>query len=683
MSQFNEKLDQARNRHKRLYLAAGLTVPAILLLVVALLVVSRGTRIDIMPEAAKEHAVIRVTEGLAFSLADTVYSLRANPVIRASSPGFRDAVQTIDGTFLGKVLPVTLVELPGRLVIDIAGDNTDLSRTAWRIAGRDVALDEKFAEKLDVELDAGAYTVTIDNPFFQLQEVAVAIKRGEETRIEIALQPVAGRLHLASLPVGATVFLNEKEVGKTPLQVDRNGGRYDLRVTAANYIDTEEQVAITRADPQVHRNYQLELQKARLHLELLPKDGTLLVNGVAHKGNGKEDLVLDATKEYRLTYRKAGYYPATETVVLAVGEEKGVSFHLKEELGQVEFAASPPASVWIDGKNLGVSPLTLELPAVAQAVTFTKAGYRSVVKTVQPQGGKLHKVSVTLQSEYQARLQEAPREYTSHAGIKLKLFVVEDDFTMGAPRSEKGMRANEFLRKIRLTRPFYAGLYEITTGQFAQFKPGRSAGPAESPVTSVSWQEAAAFCNWLSEKEKLDPFYKITGGRVKGFDAHTDGYRLLSEAEWEWLARKAGKKQQTLFTWGDATVIPPRATNAADESAQGQVRFYVPNYRDGFSGVAPVGSFTREPSGLYDMAGNVSEWVHDVYSLLPPPQTTALNPLGAQTGDAYVVKGANWRSGTITSLRPAFREGLTAGRDDVGFRIGRYLASDAILMGEK
>jgi formylglycine-generating enzyme required for sulfatase activity len=74
------------------------------------------------------------------------------------------------------------------------------------------------------------------------------------------------------------------------------------------------------------------------------------------------------------------------------------------------------------------------------------------------------------------------------------------------------------------------------------------------------------------------------------------------------------------------------------------------------------------------MAGNVSEWVHDVYSILPPKgENIARNPLGEQQGVAHVVKGANWRSGTITTLRPAFREGLTAGRDDLGFRIGRYL----------
>jgi formylglycine-generating enzyme required for sulfatase activity len=121
-------------------------------------------------------------------------------------------------------------------------------------------------------------------------------------------------------------------------------------------------------------------------------------------------------------------------------------------------------------------------------------------------------------------------------------------------------------------------------------------------------------------------------------------------------------------------IIPPNTANIADEAAKGQMTFYVPNYNDGYVSVAPVGSFKKEFSGLFDMAGNVSEWVHDVYSVMPPmANTTVENPLGKQRGQSHVIKGANFRSGSITMLRPAFREGLTTGRDDVGFRIGRYL----------
>ena len=74
------------------------------------------------------------------------------------------------------------------------------------------------------------------------------------------------------------------------------------------------------------------------------------------------------------------------------------------------------------------------------------------------------------------------------------------------------------------------------------------------------------------------------------------------------------------------------------------------------------------------MAGNVSEWTHDFYSVVPSEKnSTKMDPLGPKQGQMHVVKGANWRSGTMTELRPAFREGLINGRDDLGFRIGRYL----------
>ena len=666
MSEFNKTLDRAKSRQKRFYLISGISVMAILLLVASLFVVSRGTRVEIMPEEAKGLAEISVTDGVGFCIGDTVYSLMGMVEITASAPGFKVASEIIDSVHLGKVFPLELFELPGRLVIQITGSHDNLSKTAWRINGREAAL----SDRLDLELEAGPYTVVIDNPFFLLKEMAVGAKRSEETHLQVGLIPVDGMLHISSIPSGAAVFVDEKDVGRTPLQYGRNGGRYSLRVAAENHIDTVEQLAVTRAEPKVSRNYHLERKKVKITLNLMPKGGTLLVNGI----KAAEPLFLDAAVKHRLTYMKAGYYPGTETVLLAADEEKQVSFQLKAEMGKVEIASLPPAVIWIGTKSYGVSPVSINIPAVAHKITFTKQGYRSVSKVVKPKGDTVQKVSVTLLTEYQARLQEAPREFTNQDGIKFKLFVIQDSFTMGAARSEKGQRANEFQRKIRLTNPFYAGLFEITNDQYTKFNPRKATDPANTPVTSVSWQEAAAYCNWLSIKEKLRPFYRTANNEVTGFNIHADGYRLLSEGEWEWLARKSGKTEQTIFTWGNEMIIPPEAANVADETARGQVRFYVPGYNDGHAGVAPVGSLNREPSGLYDMAGNASEWVHDVYSIVPPAANTVVsNPLGEQRGHARVVKGGSFRSGTITTLRPAFREGLTAGRDDVGFRIGRYL----------
>jgi len=666
MSQFNKKLDQAKSRQKRYYLVAGIMIAAILLSLASLFAVSRGTRVEIEPEEAKEVAEIEVIKGFAFCVGETVYSFLGNPVIKASAPGFKAAAGTISSAQLGRVFPLELFELPGHLIIEISGNNKNLSKTAWTINGRDAGI----SDKLDLELESGNYTVTIDNPFFQSREMAIEVKRQELKQLVVDLQPVDGFLNISSKPSGAIVVLDGKKVGVTPLQLGRNGGLYSLRVTAGNYIDTVEQLSITRVKPEVKRNYRLKLKKAKITLDLMPKGGTLLVNGI----QAIEPLYLDVTVTHRLTYMKSGFYPENQTIILTAGEEKEVSFRLKAEMGKVEISSSPAATIWIDGKNYGVSPVSVNLLAVTHKIIFTKSGYRSVSKAVKAKGDTVQKISVRLLTKYQALLQEAPREFTNKEGIKMKLFVIRDSFVMGAPRSEKGQRANEFQRKISLTKPFYAGFYEITNGQFKKFSSEKAEGDANTPVTSISWQDAAVYCNWLSTKEKLRLFYKIKNGDVVGFDPYADGYRLLSEGEWEWLARKAGKSEQTMFTWGNDTVIPSQSANVADESAKGQVRFYVPRYNDGYPDIAPVGSLNRESSGLYDMAGNISEWVHDVYSIVPPrANSIESNPLGEQHGQAHVVKGANFRSGTLTTLRPAFRGGLTGGRDDTGFRIGRYL----------
>jgi formylglycine-generating enzyme required for sulfatase activity len=667
MNSFDKTLDQAKRRQKRVYLIAGVTLVSALLLMTLLFVVLRGTRIEISPRDARENAVYRVDRGLGVCLGDTAYSFAGDLVISVVSPGFKAVSVAIDAQDLGKVFPLELSELPGHLVVEISGDDTLGAGTSWRIDNRVIGP----SDALDIELDAGSYTLVIDNPFYQLKQVEVEISRGEETALQETLPEVNGVLNITSTPLGAAVFLDNEKVGQTPLKLTRTGGNHGLGLVLENYAQILEQLSITRVSPLVTRNYQLALKKGRVRLSLVPRGGTLLVNGVQRSA----PLVLDATLEHRLTYMKQGFYPETRTIRLAASQEKQIFFELKPEMGRVEIISHPAATVLIDNKEVGTSPVSTDLTAVAHEITLKKDGYRSVAKRVVPKGGRVQKVSVTLFTEYQARLREAPRQLTNRAGIKLKLFVVSDSLTMGAPRSQKGQRANEFEKKIRLTKPFYASVYEITNSQFAAFDPKKKAsGPGNMPVTSVSWQEAAAFCNWLSAKEKISPFYTSAKGKVTGFDPRSEGYRLLSEGEWEWLARKSGRTEQTLFTWGDARVIPPKTANVADESAKGQVRFFVPNYKDGYSGAAPVGSFDKEPSGLYDMAGNVSEWVHDVYSILPPRgEKIARNPLGEQRGVSHVVKGANWRSGTITTLRPAFREGLTAGRDDLGFRIGRYL----------
>ena len=187
----------------------------------------------------------------------------------------------------------------------------------------------------------------------------------------------------------------------------------------------------------------------------------------------------------------------------------------------------------------------------------------------------------------------------------------------------------------------------------------------------MSWQQAASFCNWLSKREGLPPFYRETNGIITGYNRSATGYRLPSEAEWAWAARSRG---ETLlkFPWGDN--FPPSAAveNYADSSSAFVTGRVLSGYKDGHVVSAPVASFPASNRGLYDLGGNVAEWVHDVYTIPSANGTLQTDPLGGQNGDNYVIRGASWSHSRISELRLSYRDYGQAGRDDVGFRIARY-----------
>ena len=109
---------------------------------------------------------------------------------------------------------------------------------------------------------------------------------------------------------------------------------------------------------------------------------------------------------------------------------------------------------------------------------------------------------------------------------------------MGASRRDPGRRANEVEHPVKLKRAFYIAATETTNAQFRQFEATHDSGLIESysldrdhqPVAGVSWQQAASFCNWLSQREGLAPFYREQQGVIIGFNTSSVGYRLPSEA---------------------------------------------------------------------------------------------------------------------------------------------------------
>jgi len=241
---------------------------------------------------------------------------------------------------------------------------------------------------------------------------------------------------------------------------------------------------------------------------------------------------------------------------------------------------------------------------------------------------------------------------------------------------------------VRITKPFYLGMYPVTKGQFCQFvndtgyktdsekgailtgalgidpKTGRgetsakyswkNAGFEQSddhPVINVSWNDAVAFCEWLSRKENKT-------------------YRLPTEAEWEYACR-AGT--DTRYYSGDDPETLARVSNVADAAAR--VKF--PEWTtistdDGYVFTSPVGQFEANTFNLYDMHGNVWQWCSDWYEPEYYGSSPIDNPTGPSSGSARVIRGGAWNALSYYVLSASRRRRTPEYRDiGIGLRVVR------------
>ena len=209
-------------------------------------------------------------------------------------------------------------------------------------------------------------------------------------------------------------------------------------------------------------------------------------------------------------------------------------------------------------------------------------------------------------------------------------------FTMGSPTSEVGRNGDETQHSVTLTVDFAMAETEVTQRQYRNLmgnNPSYFVGD-ELPVEKVSWLDAVAYCNALSVKENLPPCYQIAGANVLWQDGvKCTGYRLPTEAEWEYAARAP---TTTLYA----------GSNNVDDVAW---------YSSGAGNTThPVKTKMANGRGLYDLSGNVFEWLWDLY--LPNYETlTPVDPMGPSSGADRVVRGGSWGY-TAVGARVAYRD---------------------------
>jgi formylglycine-generating enzyme required for sulfatase activity len=326
-----------------------------------------------------------------------------------------------------------------------------------------------------------------------------------------------------------------------------------------------------------------------------------------------------------------------ETNVTAAGLER-----LQKSLPACQILADPVAPQTSDGSSLAG-------PGNAAAATAeTQAGktdaYEHVGKGPARPGAK------------NASRSPSPGSITNSVGIKLVL-IPSGEFLMGSPDSDRDAQPDEKPpHPVRFNRSFRLGATEVTQGQYravtGENPSSRKADRSDDlPVENVSWVSAIAFCNKLSAKEGLPPYYESKTGEPLG----GDGYRLPTEAEWEYACRARSRFK---FSFGD------------DETTVRDHGWFTGNFTGDWTHA--VGQKLPNAFGLYDMHGNVWEWCWDKYDGRNYANESVDNRVRHAKSADRVSRGGCWNDAPHL-LRAAYRGGPWRGdrAGTQGFRVAR------------
>ena len=246
-------------------------------------------------------------------------------------------------------------------------------------------------------------------------------------------------------------------------------------------------------------------------------------------------------------------------------------------------------------------------------------------------------------------------------------------FIMGSPTGEPGRYSNETQHEVTLTKAIYVSTHEVTQSEWQVVMGWNTSyfSGVNRPVETLTWYDAVSYCNQRSTLDGFAPAYTITGATYIGnhitgatvtWNQAANGYRLLTEAEWEYAARATST---TAFCNGAITniICSPLDPNL------GQVGWYCGNAS---STTHDVGGKMANAWGLKDMHGNVWEWCWDSYGIYPTGPVT--DPTGPAFGSARVVRGGSWGN-DARYCRSACRNIITP--DDMYYGFGLRLSRTA------
>jgi len=546
------------------------------------------------------------------------------------------------------------------LLIDWSSEGpfTDLllGTTTLRIStnpvGANVFLDAQLVgtTPLNHKARPGKTVLKLEHPFHPNYVERLELLRGRTKALNIALVPAFGNLEIITNPKSAQVILDGEEVKeRTPVKLlDLPTGTHDVSVFIYGREPITEKITLT-PNANISRTYELSrVPMGSLTIDKVPTNATVRLIGIEQP---YEPRMLLPIGNYDVEVSHPGY--TTQALRIIVRQQANTSrIRLEREYGRLNLTTSPAQAVVTVRYDAASGFRNIEyfdrmqVPTGKVVIRAKALGYRTYERNLKmTMSGLSHNIAmkkfkITPGREFRDKLREGGE------GPLLKILSA-GSFVMGATDGYPDERPT---RTVTVTQPFAIAVYELTRGEFNRFED--LGGEDRIPATNLSWGRINDYLSWLSQETSYT-------------------YRLPSEAEWEYAAR-AGTKAPYYF--GSDVSRLCEYENVGDQSMRTQFqKDTIAACTDGVIRLAPVGNFKPNPFGLYDMLGNVQEWVADCWhgNHEGAPSTAKARTSVCNT-PGHVVRGGDWFAAP-NDARVSFRNVGTKASDSLGFRVVREL----------
>ncbi len=402
-----------------------------------------------------------------------------------------------------------------------------------------------------------------------------------------------------STPDEADIYVDNVNKGKSPRTFYLYPGTYNVKVQKDNYLEVAETIDVTEKGTNSF-SYRLTKNSGYLSISVKTANAKVYLNNEPLSSYSKMEL---SPGFYKIEVKAESHESFTETVEVKLGETLTKSITLVPKYGELMFLVNPnTATIEISQKGTVIKTII-----GSQIIRDLLEGDYDIIANAS--GFKSYKGKFNIKDKERTELNI---EMQKGSDVPANMVLVDggtfkrDDYSV-------------------TVSSFFIGKYEVTQKEWQSImgnNPSDFKGD-NRPVEEVTWYDAVEYCNKLSKKEGLTPVYTINGNNVT-CNWSANGYRLPTEAEWEYAARGGNKSKG--YTYSGSNIV-------------GNVAWYDSNSS---SQTHDVGTKAPNELGIYDMSGNVWEWCWDWYDSSYYSNSPKNDPKGANSGSDRVVRGGSW-----------------------------------------